>query len=89
MIRKEPLLRAAMEVRGQAPLAWREFTTMLENYAADCAKQLVQTESDRLPLMQGRAQAMQEIAHLMANTREELERLMERKDVNRPTARTG
>jgi hypothetical protein len=89
VIRKEPLLRAAMEVRAGAPVAWREFTTMLENYAADCAKQLVQTEPDRLVHMQGRAQAVQEIATLMTNAREELERLLERKDVSRSTARVS
>jgi len=88
MTRKEPLLRAALELRGAAPAAWRNYIVALENYSADLAREVVRAIPDRLVHAQGRAQALDDFAPSMRDCREELEHMTTPKEAPRERRQT-
>lgn len=74
-IKREPLYRAAANLRSAASKEWETFLLEAQVYARDVALQIVEATSDSLPTAQGRAQGIISFVNDLVDAPRELSKL--------------
>lgn len=72
---EQELLLRAQDVRRAAGLSWAAFLDAFTAYADHVREQMLAAEIGQLPVAQGRARAMRELAAILTDARGEVEKI--------------
>lgn len=66
----EQIVRTAVQVRAEAPMAWGLFLKAVRSYANEIVSEMVRCDQDKLVRAQGMAIALNEIAKILEDAPE-------------------
>lgn len=69
----EPLLRAALDLRGAAPAAWETFLAQVQAHADQTLRRVLTASPDQLAAAQGQARSLAHLATGLTGARELLD----------------